>query len=191
MTTKLKVLVGLMALSLAGGAGGVFALTRSSATQTGTAGAFDKAIYLYWGSEASTANLNTLDNLVASTPKYNYLSVTPKSSASVSGTVTLTFTLSSGGANTHMEGLTVSVYKTASLTDDEHVEAAIGGLTPTPVLTKDSLSGTTTFSVAQGAGVHETNAYYAIKVVWSGAIDTDHPENPMSATLTISQSFGA
>ena len=46
MKTTRKVLIGLMALCLAGSVGGVLALTRQQASGTGTAGQFDKAVYL-------------------------------------------------------------------------------------------------------------------------------------------------
>ena len=191
MTTKLKVLIGLMAASLAGGAGGAFALTRNSASSTGTAGAFDKAVYLYWGSESSTASLENVDDLVANTPQYRYLSVTPKSSKGVSGTVTLNFELESGGASTHMKGLTVSVYKTASLATDLTVASLIDGVSAAPVLDESHLTGSTTFTVSTAADVHETEAFYAIKVVWTGINDSEHPTYALGASLTINQSFGA
>ena len=180
-----------MAFSLAGTVGGALALTRNSATGTGTPGAYDKAIYLYWGSESSTAELADMDSLSANTAQYRYLSVTPKSSKTVTGTVTLTFTLASGGAETHMEGLTVSVYKTDSLATDSTVATLIEGKSATPVLDKDHLSGTATFTVSAAEAVHETNAYYAIQVVWTGAIDQQHPTYELGATVNISQSFAA
>ena len=191
MKTKLAVLVGLMALSAAGTVGGALALTRNSATGSGSAGSFDKAIYLYWGSESTTASLDDVNDLSAGDAQYRYLSVTPKSSKSVAGTVTLTFTLASGGANTHMEGLTVNVYKTDALANDSTVEAAISEKVASPVLTKANLEGTTTFAVSAGEDVHETNAYYAIEVVWTGANDSEHPTYELGASLTISQSFAA
>lgn len=191
MKTKLAVLVGLMALSAAGTVGGALALTRNSATGSGTAGNFDKAIYLYWGSESSTASLNDVNDLQAGVAQYRYLSVTPKSSKSVSGTVTLTFTLASGGANTHMEGLTVNVYKTDALATDLTVATAIEGKVASPVLTKSNLSGTTSFAVATAENVHETEAFYAIEVLWSGSNDSEHPTYELDASLTISQAFAA
>ena len=159
MKTKLAVLVGLMALSAAGTVGGALALTRNSATSSGTAGSFDKAIYLYWSSESTTASLANVDDLSAGVAQYRYLSVTPKSSKSVAGTVTLTFTLASGGENTHMEGLTVNVYKTDALATDLTVATAIQGKVAAPVLTKSNLSGTTTFAVATNENVHGKPLY--------------------------------
>lgn len=191
MKTKFKFLIGLMAFSLAGTVGGALALTRNSATGTGTPGAYDKAIYLYWGSEQTETSLSDMTNLSANTAQYRYLSVTPKSSKSVTGTVTLTFTLAGAGENTHMEGLTVSVFKTDSLAADSTVAGLIEGKTATPVLDKTHLSGTATFTVSAGEAVHETNAYYAIQVVWTGAIDQQHPTYELGATVKISQSFAA
>ena len=191
MKTKLAVLVGLMALSAAGTVGGALALTRNSATGSGTAGNFDKAIYLYWGNQETTASLDDVNDLSAGVAQYRYLSVMPKSSKSVSGTVTLTFTLASGGANTHMEGLTVNVYKTDALANDSTVAAAIDGKSASPVLTKSNLSGTISFSVATSESIHVTDAYYAIEVVWSGSNDAEHPTYELGASLTISQAFAA
>ena len=46
------------------------------------------------------------------------------------------------------------------------------------------------FGAISGAA-HETIAYYAIAVNWSGAIDTDNPTYTLDASITISQAFVA
>lgn len=192
MKTKRKVLIGLMALCLAGSVGGVLALTRQQASGTGTTGAFDKAVYLYWGSKQDSVTLGAVENLTANTAQYKYLSVTPESSKTVSGTVTLSFTLAATNATNHLKGLTVSVYETASLADDDHVASLIDGVTPTPVLDEDHLTGTATFSVtATNNAVNVTNKYYAIKVLWTGANDSAHTTYTLGGTVTIAQSFAA
>ena len=191
MKTKKKVLIGLMALCLAGSVGGVLALTSNAATQSGTTGAFDQAVYLYWTTDSSTLTLSDVNDLTAGTPKYRYLTVAPKSTKSVSGNVTLTFTLASGGANTHMEGLSIAVYKTESLATDGTVASLIDGVTAAPTLNKTTLSGTTSFAVTTSSTAHETKAYYAIEVIWTGSNDASHPTYALGANLTIAQSFSA
>ena len=193
MNTKSKVLIGLMALCLLGGVGSTLALTRSGAAATGTPGAFDKAVYLYWGTEQSSVEIADVENLQPSVAQYRYLEVSPKSTKSVAGNVTLTFALAPTAGNHHLNGLTVSVYKTVSLATDETVAGLIDGVVAAPVLTAANLSGTTSFAVAASENAHETKAYYAIAVSWDGANDPEegHEAYTLSGSLTIAQSFGA
>ena len=191
MNTKSKVLVGLMALSLLGGVGSALALTRTGASATGQPGAFDKAIYLYWGHEASSAEVANVQNLQPLVAQYRYLEVSPQSTKTVAGNVTLTFTLAQTAGEHHLQGLTVSVYKTASLATDETVAGLIDGVSAAPVLTASNLSGTTTFAVEAAENAHETKAYYAIAINWSGANDAEHETYTLSGSLTIAQSFAA
>lgn len=191
MKTKRKVLVGLMALSLLGGVGGALALTRNAANMGGTTGAFDQAIYLNWDSDQSTKSLTNVTDLQPSTPQWRYLTVAPKSTKTVAGTVTLTFTLAKSEGNCHIKGLTVSVYKTASLATDDTVATLVDKVTPAPVLSESNLSGTTTFAVTAAENAHETTAYYAIKVLWTGANDGDHTTYVLGGQVNISQAFAA
>ena len=196
MGLKSKIFVGLMALSLAGAVGGVFALTRNAATQSGNEAAYDKAVYLFWDSGQTTKEIADVSDLAANVAQYRYLTVAPKTTKGVTGKVRLSFTLESGGANTHMNGLTVAVYKTASLGTDENVETLIANVTAEPTLDKDHLTGTTEFAVSartdENATQFESTAYYAIKVLWTGADDGDETTNyEMGASLTIAQSFVA
>ena len=191
MKLKGKLLIGLMAVSLAGGIGGAIALTRNSATSGGTPGGFDQAIYLNWESGQSTLSLSDITTLSAGTPQYRYLTVAPKSTKTVTGTVTLTFTLSAGGAETHMKGLTVSVFETASLATDQTVAGLIAEVEAEPILNESNLSGTTSFTVSTNASAHETTKYYAIQVAWTGANDQTHPTYALGASLSISQAFAA
>ena len=191
MNTKSKVLIGLMAICLLGGVGSTLALTRTGASATGTPGAFDKAVYLYWGHEATTAEIADVENLQPSIAQYRYLEVSPQSTKTVAGNVTLTFTLAQTAGNHHLQGLTISVYKTASLATDETVAGLINGVSAAPVLTAANLSGTTSFAVAAAENAHETKAYYAIAINWSGANDAEHEEYTLSGSLTIAQAFAA
>ena len=193
MNTKSKVLIGLMAVCLLGTVGSALALAKNDASATGTPGAFDKAVYLYWGHEATTAEIADVENLQPSTPQYRYLEVSPQSTKTVAGNVTLTFTLAQTAGEHHLQGLTISVYKTESLATDGTVAGLIEGKSAAPVLNASNLSGQTSFAVAADAAAHETKAYYAIEISWSGANDQTegHEEYTMSGSLTIAQAFGA
>lgn len=195
MNVKSKVLIGLMALSLAGTIGGVFALTRNAASKTGSSGAYDKAIYLFWDHEQTEKTIANVTNLTNGVAQYRYLTVAPKSTKGVAGNVQLTFTLALAGANTHMNGLTVSVFRTASLANDETVAGLINEVVAEPVLNSANASGTTNFAISARDAEHAENfedfAYYAIKVEWNGSNDPEHPTYTMGANLTIAQNFVA
>ncbi|MBO7573627.1 MAG: hypothetical protein J6T25_02485 [Bacilli bacterium] len=186
---KGKILIGVMAASLVGGVGSAFALTRTGASGAGRPGAFDGAIYLYWGSESTTATINNVENLSAGVAQYRGLEVTPKSSKSVAGNVRLTFTLAATAGDHHIKGLTVSVYKINAAFDAEHVADQIEGKVAAPVLNESNLTGTTDLAVAASENVHETPGHYAIEVVWTGANDGEHPSYTLDGSITISQSF--
>ena len=186
---KSKVLIGLMACCLVGGVGSALALSRTGSGATGSTGAFDEAVYLYWGHESSTATISNVENLSAGVAQYRGLTVSPKSSKSVAGNVQLTFTLAATAGTHHIEGLTVSVYKIDAAFDAENVATQIGGKVAAPVLTKNNLSGVTNLAVAADSVVHETVGYYAIEVSWTGANDGEHPSYTLDASITISQAF--
>jgi len=185
---KKAILISAMVACVAGTVGSVFALTRVQAQAEGTSGAFDQAIYLYWDSEQDSKVVPAIEHLGINTPVYRYLTVSPKSTKSVSGNVTLTFTLEEKTGNFSLDGLTVDVYKTASLATDETVATLTEGVVAEPALSSTKLTGTTKFAVAAAENAHETTAYYAIKVNYDG---TDLQGKVVGAKLTISQSFGA
>ena len=189
MGLKSKILIGVMAIALVGGVGSAVALTRTGASGTGTPGAFDEAIYLYWGSESTSVSIADVEDLAADTAQYRGLTVTPKSSKSVAGNVRLTFTLAPTAGSHHIKGLTVSVYKIDAAFDAENVVTQIGEKVASPILDEDHLTGTTDLAVAASANVHETIGYYAIKVLWTGANDGTNPSYTLDADITISQSF--
>lgn len=188
---KGKVLIGVMALSLVGGVGSALALTRTGANAAGRPGAFDGTVYLYWGSESTTATISDVENLSAGVAQYRGLTVSPKSSKSVAGNVRLSFTLAATSGNYHIKGLSVSVYKIDAAFDAENVATQIQGKVAEPVLDESHLTGTTNLAVSAAANVHETVGYYAIKVLWTGANDGEHPAYTLDAGITISQSFVA
>lgn len=187
---KGKVLVGVMALSLVGGVGSAFAaFTRTGANAAGRTGAFDEAVYLYWGHESTTATISNVENLSAGVAQYRGLTVSPKSTKSAAGNVQLSFELSATAGSHHVNGVTVSVYKIDAAFDAENVATQIGGKVAAPVLDIDHLTGSTNLAVAASENVHETVGYYAIEIVWSGANDGEHPSYTMDGKITISQSF--
>ena len=185
---KSMVLIGVMACALVGGVGSALALSRTGANAAGNAGAFDQAVYLYWGHESTTASINNVENLQPSTPQYRGLTVSPQSTKTVAGNVQLTFTLAPT-ANHHIKGLTVSVYKIDAEFDAENVAAQIAGKVAAPVLNESNLSDSTNLAVSAAANPHETIGYYAIKVEWTGANDLDHEEYTLDCGITISQAF--
>ena len=185
---KGKILIGVMACCLVGGVGSTLALTRNGATGNATTGAFDQAIYLYWDSESTTKVLADCDSLSAGVPVYRYLTVSPKSTKTVAGNVTLNFTLAQADGDFHLSGLTISVYKTASLATDLTVEGLITDVDPEPTLDSGHLTGSTSFAVTTSENVHETQAFYAIKVLYDGTYVAD---KTLGGSLTIAQSFSA
>lgn len=186
---KGKILIGVMAASLVGGVGSAFALAKTGASAAGRQGAFDGAIYLYWGSGSTTAEITDVENLSAGVAQYRGLEVSPKSSKSVAGNVRLTFTLAATAGNHHIKGLTVSVYKIDAAFNAETVTTQIAGKVAAPVLSESNLSGYTDLAVAAAENVHETVGHYAIEVSWTGANDSEHPAYELDGSITIHQDF--
>lgn len=191
MNTKSKVLIGLMAICLLGTVGSTLALTRSGASVSGNPGAFDKAIYLGWGDNETSVTINNVENLGAgeANAQYRGLTLGPESTKSLEGVVRLTFTLAASAGNHHINGLTISVYNIDDEFDAENVATQIDGKTASPVLDAENLTGTTDLEIEADEESHRTVGYYAIKVLWSGANDAEHPTYTLDASLTISQSF--
>lgn len=186
---KSKVLIGIMSVALVGGVGSTLALTRTGAGGTGTTGAFDQAVYLYWGHESTSISIDNVENLVAGTPQYRGLVVSPKTSKTVAGNVQLTFTIAPTEGNHHVKGLSVNVYKIDAAFDAENVATQILGKVASPALNDSNLSASTNLAITTSENVHETIGYYAIEISWSGAIDNEHPTWDLDGSLTISQAF--
>lgn len=191
MNTKSKVLIGLMALCLLGGVGSTLALTRSGAAATGTPGAFDKAIYLYWGHEETAVTIASVQNLQPSVAQYRGLTVSPQSTKSLTGNVQLTFTLAASEGNHHIKGLAINVYPLEAALDEENAATQIGETFAAATLNEDHLTQQINIGISSSGAAHETVKYYAIKVTWSGANDSEHTDYTLDASLTISQSFVA
>lgn len=191
MNTKSKVLIGLMALCLLGGVGSTLALTRNGASVTGNPGAFDKAIYLGWDNNETSVTINNVENLGAgeANAQYRGLTVGVDSTKSVEGAVRLTFTLAASEGNHHINGLSVSVYSIDDEFDAETVTTQINGKVASPVLDAEHLTGTADVAVESYIELKRTIGYFAIKIMWTGANDAEHPTYTLDASLTISQSF--
>ena len=188
MIKKHIALIGLMAFCLAGaGAGTALALTRNAATPTVESGSFDKAVYMYWGHEQSTATLDNVEDLSAGATVYRYLTVSPQSTKSLAGQVTLEFRLSATECNYHIKGLSVKVYETASLANDSTVAGLIGSADAT--VDAENPTGYVRFNITSDSAHHETVKYYAIGISWTGANDSEHPTYEMSGNVRIAQSF--
>ena len=188
---KSMVLLGVMACALAGGVGSAIALTRTGANAAGGTGAFDQAVYLYWGHGATSASIDNVEDLSPSVPQYRGLTVSPQSTKTVAGNVQISFELETTAGDHHIKGLTVSVYKIDAAFDAGTVETQILGKVAAPVLNESNLTGSTNLAVAASENPHETIGYYAIKVEWSGASDLENPGYTLDCGITISQNFVA
>ena len=190
MGFKKKALIGLMAVSLAGTIGAAVALTRNGATGTGTAPAFDDAVYLYWDDGVATsASLTDIDSITLNTPVYRKLIVSPRSTKSVSGYVDLTFTMAAANSCV-ATGLTVAIYDTGStnvdLADNEAISSACvaGNLRETLDASEPKV---VSFEVeATGNASHTTVNNYVLKIVYAGGVG---PQETLGATVSIAQSF--
>ena len=191
MNTKSKVLIGLMALCLLGGVGSTLALTRSGAAATGNPGAFDKAIYLYWGHEETSVTIAPVQNLQPSVAQYRGLTVSPQSTKSLTGNVQLTFALAASEGNHHIKGLAINVYPLEAALDEENAETQIGSTFAAATLNEANPTQLINIGISSSGATHETVKYYAIKVTWSGVNDPEHTDYTLDASLTISQSFVA
>ena len=190
-----------MALCAAGGVGTALAAITRTPASSGGSGAFDKAIYLYWDSESgSSASItgNDMTTLQTDVAQYRHLVVSPKSSKSVAGTVTVHFALSTAantqGKTSVMRGLTINVYPISAAPASENAAdyvTAIGSTAAACTITCEEghTTGDAAFTVSAGEAAHETVQHYAIKVVYDGSqiLSTEK----LSAQLTMTQSFGA
>lgn len=191
-----KVLLGLMALGLAGGIGTTLALTRNAADQSSISGGTDQAIYLNWGSGSNTNVVTELETFEAQVSQKRYLVVSPKATNKLSGTVAVKFDLTV--ADDHViTGLTIDVYSTESYKKEDPVTSTLSGDTsvegPDTLLTTLK-TGTLTYSdsiTVNGANTETANPtkYYTLVFTWDGSdVETG---KTFGASLKISQSFTA
>ena len=191
-----------MALCAAGGVGtALAAITRSGASKTSNV-VYDQAIYLYWDSNSASKSIDDIAAVSNNVAQYRHLVVSPKSSATVAGNVTVSFTLSTAtttdGKTPVLNGLTVYVYEIASLASEttSAYEAAISAGTLKCTLVKatgdnHANEGSASFAIDGATGAaHETVKHYAIKVLWVDDSSIQESEK-LSANLTITQDFGA
>lgn len=189
-----KVLLGLMALGLAGGVGTTFALTRNAATSSVEGNGTDTAIYVEWGYE-TTDDYADVKELKALEPQYRYVRVTSNSSKALKGTFNLTFTLNVGtktedtaNATYALTGLTVDVYevstyKTSSFEDKDKVGTLT---TATDEGKTNTCTASTTFD-GTATSKAETTKNYTLVFTWDGTPVGDG--KTFGGYLAISQSF--
>ncbi len=175
-----KVLLGLMVLGLAGGIGTTLALTRNAADTSSISGGTDQAIYLNWGSETETTTANEVKDFKAKEAQYGYLVLAPKVSSTLTGKVTLTFTLSLG-TNNELPGFTISVYSATTYKQSSFAEETKAAIT----LNSTVLTGTTSFDVSSTSGTK----YYTLVYLWDGTSVSSG--KTFGGSLKISQSFAA
>ncbi len=203
-----KVLLGIMALSLAGGTGTAIALNFTGANSESVSNGTDEAIYLYWGTDTQKTNVSAeVKNLEANVPQYRGLVVSPKSSNALTGYVKLEFKLeltdnqnkaSSDGKSYALPGLTVNVYE---VTDYEFNGSSYTGESKTEDNTfqgalKASGGSELSFEFFVEAknqddthisNYKETTKYYTLEFKWDG---TDIESNQIfGGTLNIKQTF--
>lgn len=189
MKLKNKALIAGMAICLVGATGAAFAAATGygAANQNNTA-SFDSAIYLAWGENGAGATISNVDQLSIGVAQYRSLTVAPKSTKTVAGTVTLTFTMAAS-ANSTVSGMSIKVVKTDAAVAADDLDD-VDYTTPDVTLTDTVLTGTTTFAVTAGEAAHTTTAYYAIEIKWAGASQAEGSK-PLSGNITIAQSFAA
>lgn len=185
MKLKNKALIAGMAICLAGSIGAALAAVEGyGAANQNNSASFDSAIYLAWGENGAGATISDVNDLAIGVAQYRSLTVAPKSTKSVTGTVTLTFTMAAS-ANSTVSGMSVKVVKVNEIPGDL---STVDYSTPAVALTDEVLTGTTTFTVSSDTAAHRTTAYYAIEIKWAGA---DQGAGALSGNITIAQSFAA
>ena len=195
---KIKVLLLSLGMALcAGGAiGTAFAAVSKTSASSNSAAFYDKAVVLYWESDTPSkpATLTDMQNLETDVAQYRHLIVSPKSSKSVTGTVTVNFTLATAevaGKTAVLSGLSVKVYEITS--ENEITEENFASLVPAGTLkcTMDAshLTGSASFAIASDSAVHETVKHYAIEVVYDGT--QIQSTEKLAGQLTIRQEFAA
>lgn len=192
---KKALLIAGMALCLGGGIGTAAAAISANQAEGHGEGNFDKAINLYWGGENSTVTLADMTDLTVNVPEYRILNVSSKSTKSVAGKVTLTFTLSAGTVEADktasIKDLEIKVYTVdAGTTAEAAASIDYSAMTAAAAVNADTTSDTAEITIASGAAAHETTTTYAIQVTYTGATVLGANE-VLAAELTISQSFSA
>lgn len=183
-----------MALCAAGGVGTALAAVSKHSSSANSAAKYDKAVYLYWDSQSTTsANLDELE-LDSTHAQYNYLVVSPRSSATAEGRVTVKFELKTptaalpSGKEATTKGITVKVYSLANdATSENYVSKIDDGNLECTVTNADAI-GYARFDVDPGEGVHETVQRYAIEVTYAPGGAGAGQE--VAAVLEMSQTFG-
>ena len=195
MKTKGKVLIGLMALCLAGTAGAAFAALNYNETPANKSFTeqTDKAIYLDWDS-GSKSGITAVNQLAAGQKDYRSLSVVTSKTSSVTGTVTVTFTLTPAtevvGKTATLSGLALRVHETESLEDVTVENYAFDETdkTPSASVTGGTSAQSDSIAITLSSGASATKHYV---LVFAFSTPTMTESNIFSGHLTIAQSYSA
>ena len=186
--SKITLLVASL-LCLGVGVGGVLAAAVSGDHKQHS-GQFDQSIYLYWGTGETSATIADVTNLTSgeSNAQYRYISCNPAGSSSVSGHVTLTFTIAGETKDAKvytLDGLKVYIYEGVEQPVSGNPELDANDLVAT--LNYDVVadrSKTAQFTVTNGVGSQN----YCMKFVYDGSQKSG---DEWGGLMTISQAFGA
>lgn len=188
MKKKFTLLVASL-LCLGVGVGGVLAASLSGDHKQ-KASQFDQAVYLYWGAGESQVEIEDVEDLgVGETnAQYRYVSCNPAGSSTVTGKVTLTFTIAGEEANEKtytLDGLKVYVYAdvTAPTSGAPDLSEKVLKATLDYDVEADRTK-TVQFDVTNGVGSEN----YCMKFVYDGSQKTG---DEWGGLMTISQAFGA
>ena len=194
MKKKLKALVAMMSLCAVGAVGSAFAAgewSRTSTTANPGAGNYDQAIYLYWDSGNNTQNvegISDITTLSGGSTAYEYLTVAPKSTKTVAGTVTISFLLEASDG-CQVTGLSIGVYEVDAFPETRNDTTAAEKIdsedaTLKCTITPSDYNKSTTFSVTAGSAKVSPH-YYIMAVSYAGGA------TKLGGRVTISQDFGA
>lgn len=160
-----KLLVGLMAVALAGGVASTLALTATVAN-TSTNGNVDQAIYLNWNESSCSISDATLSRQM----QYRQVAVeAPQKSASVTKIGQLTFTLAADTGKV-IDGITVYISKNA-------IEGRSDDADRSDIITLNSVNTTTSYNF------EEATIFY----IGLQKVNDEHADNA-GAILTMSLS---
>ena len=196
MKTKRKVLIGLMALCLAGTIGAAFAtagLVHQAAEQT-QSGHTDKAIQMDWDAGSKTA-IAGINQLAAGENDYRSLQVVLTKTATLTGSARVTLTLTPAVTDPEtrtptLSGLTVKVYLTESLENVSVANYSFDETAKTPVATVvgGASASSSYFDIALDGTSSMTKNYL---LVFAFSTPTMTNENVFSGSLQLAQSYVA
>jgi len=178
-----------MALCAGGAVGAAVAFDQTSASIADQTAVVDKAAQLYWGAGESSADILPVTNL-DSTPQFRFLEVSPKTTKTLAGTVTLSFSVAAYGEHGVCTGVTAEVWEITSVEKNaETIAATIAAKDVSYRKATISGAGSDSFGISVSANTSSVTNYYAIKMAYDGSYPGDG--NSVSARMTVHQAFAA